>query len=127
MKDTEGFMLVYSVTDPESFKKIQEVESKVKIMKSSVAKEVPMILIANKIDLPRKISTEEGEELAKRFNCPYIETSAKTRHNIDQAFEKIVCEVRRIRGESNKENNKGAAKAGDKGSGKPAKKGCRQQ
>ena len=46
-----------------------------------------VILLANKIDLQdRKISKEEGEALAKEFNCPYFETSAKTGENIDEAF-----------------------------------------
>jgi GTPase KRas len=37
----------------------------------------------------------EGENLAKNFNCKFIETSAKSRINVDKAFYDIVREIRR--------------------------------
>lgn len=37
----------------------------------------------------------DGEELARRFGCSYIETSAKSRINVDNAFYNIVREIRR--------------------------------
>lgn len=37
----------------------------------------------------------EGEELARQFGCAFIETSAKSRINVDNAFFNIVREIRR--------------------------------
>ncbi len=37
----------------------------------------------------------EGQDLAKQFNCRFIETSAKSRINVDNAFYDIVREIRR--------------------------------
>ena len=37
----------------------------------------------------------EGEQLAKNFGCKFIETSAKSRINVDMAFYDIVREIRR--------------------------------
>lgn len=37
----------------------------------------------------------EGQDLAKQFNCCFIETSAKSRINVDNAFYDIVREIRR--------------------------------
>lgn len=37
----------------------------------------------------------EGEALAKAMSCKFIETSAKTRTNVDNAFFDIVREIRR--------------------------------
>ena len=34
-------------------------------------------------------------ELARSFGCKYIETSAKTRTNVDEAFYELVREIRR--------------------------------
>ena len=34
----------------------------------------------------RKVSTEEGEELAKELGMPFIETSAKAADNVSEAF-----------------------------------------
>jgi hypothetical protein len=37
----------------------------------------------------------EGRDLAKHFNCKFIETSAKQRINVDEAFSTLVREIRR--------------------------------
>lgn len=37
----------------------------------------------------------EGRDLAKHFNCKFIETSAKQRINVDEAFTNLVREIRR--------------------------------
>jgi GTPase KRas protein len=60
--------------------------------------EVPLVLVGNKIDLPdsRVVSTEEGQELAKKLNCPFLEASAKQRVNVDESFYQVVREIRRI-------------------------------
>jgi len=41
------------------------------------------------------LSHTEGEALAKSFGCKFIETSAKSRINVDRAFYDIVREIRR--------------------------------
>jgi len=56
-----------------------------------------MILVANKVDLVhlRKISEEEGQELAAELQIPYIETSAKVPPiNVDAAFHELVRAIR---------------------------------
>lgn len=46
----------------------------------------------------------EGRDLALHFGCRFIETSAKSRINVDQAFYDLVREIRRY----NKEQAGGA-------------------
>lgn len=60
--------------------------------------EVPVVLVGNKIDLEdsREVSTDEGTQLAKKLNCPFIEASAKARINVDEGFYQVVREIRRI-------------------------------
>lgn len=50
--------------------------------------DVQKILIANKIDLPseRKVSTEQGQQLAKKYHIPFLECSAKDGTNIEEIF-----------------------------------------
>jgi Ras-related protein M-Ras len=60
-------------------------------------KSYPMILVANKVDLVnlRKVSEEEGRELAAELQIPYIETSAKVPPvNVDIAFHELVRVIR---------------------------------
>ena len=56
-----------------------------------------MVVVANKADLEheRQVGTHEGQALAKHFGCPFIETSAKQRMNVDEAFHNLVREIRR--------------------------------
>ncbi|KAK2819618.1 hypothetical protein Q7C36_021264 [Tachysurus vachellii] len=54
---------------------------------------VPMVLIANKVDLVhlRKITSDQGKEMAMKHSITYIETSAKDPPmNVDKAFHELV-------------------------------------
>jgi GTPase KRas protein len=42
-----------------------------------------------------RIPKLEGKELAKLFGCKFVETSAKQRTNVDEAFYNLVREIRR--------------------------------
>jgi Ras-related protein Ral-A len=50
------------------------------------AEDVPLILIGNKSDLQssRNVRLETAVDKANKWNKPYIETSAKTRENVDK-------------------------------------------
>jgi GTPase KRas len=49
----------------------------------------------------------EGRDLAKHFGCKFIETSAKQRINVDEAFTNLVREIRKY----NKEQATGRSAA----------------
>lgn len=55
---------------------------------------IPAILVGNKIDLAdnRQVTFNQAEERALSWSIRYIETSAKTKHNVDKVF----CELMRI-------------------------------
>ena len=48
----------------------------------------------------RRCPSTEGKELAKSFNCKHLETSAKQKVNVDEAFHELVREIRRNSKES---------------------------
>ena len=53
-------------------------------------------VVGNKIDLPRKeVENKVAQGYAKNHRMPYIETSAKTRQGVDDAFYTLVREIRR--------------------------------
>lgn len=62
------------------------------ILRVKNTENVPLILVGNKSDLDhkRQISREEAERKAQSWNCPYLETSARTRDNVDRVRQRIV-------------------------------------
>jgi GTPase KRas protein len=101
MKRGEGFLLVYSVTSKGSFEELAERREQILHVKGAVDdRDVPIVLIGNKTDInyEREVSTEEGRKLAAEWHCPFLETSAKTADNVDEAFYALVREVRRTTG-----------------------------
>ena len=48
--------------------------------------DIPFILIGNKCDLTdkRQVKQEDAQGLANEWKVPYVETSAKTRENVDR-------------------------------------------
>ena len=57
---------------------------------------LPWVLIGNKCDLvdQRDVTTEEGIQLAKQYNAPFFETSAKDGTNVYEAVEALVRKMR---------------------------------
>jgi len=58
------------------------------ILRVKNAEDVPLILIGNKSDLEdrRSVRREEAADKATKWGKPYIETSAKTRENVDKVI-----------------------------------------
>jgi GTPase SAR1 family protein len=48
----------------------------------------------------RVVSTHEAQQLADHHNLKYIETSAKTGHNVDMMFEMMASEIMNKIGEN---------------------------
>lgn len=95
MRCGEGFIICYSICDRHSFQ--EALEYRKLIARVRLTEEIPLVLVANKLDLQsqRKVSTEEGRNLAMQFGCPFYETSAALRCNVDESFFTLVREIRR--------------------------------
>lgn len=55
-----------------------------------------MLLVGNKVDVPeeeRRITTKQGQDLARDLGLSFFETSARDHLNIDAAFRTLVVEV----------------------------------
>jgi len=53
------------------------------------------ILQCDIADTQREVQHGEGEFLARSFGCPFFETSAKLRINIDNAFHELVRQIKK--------------------------------
>lgn len=54
--------------------------------------DVIIVLVGNKTDLndKREVTTQQGEEEAKKNNLMFVETSAKLGHNVKNLFKRIA-------------------------------------
>ena len=88
-KGAHGIILLYDVTSRKTF---ENVANWVTQIKEEVSDKVNIILVGNKIDdeKNRKVSTKEGEEIAKEYGLSFFETSAKSGINIDTTFNELV-------------------------------------
>ena len=84
----EGFFIVYSITQRQSFESLKNLKKKIFQVKEE--KDSPVVIVGNKCDLEadREVLTQEGKEFAKSFYttgraAPFLEASAKERINID--------------------------------------------
>ena len=79
-----GIILVYDTTQEITFNNIT---NWLKQIDSHASEDVSRVLVANKIDLPNRIVSEEmGKQLAQEYGLTYFETSAMTGHNINELF-----------------------------------------
>lgn len=56
-----------------------------------------MVLVGNKCDLQQSwaVNMSQAREIARQYGVPFVETSAKTRMGVDDAFYTLVSRVRR--------------------------------
>jgi small GTP-binding protein len=78
--------MVYDVTDPDSFKDLGRWRQEL----IEVVPNQPLVVVGNKIDLPRVQPAEEGRAYADSIGAPYLETSAATGEGVDALFETIA-------------------------------------
>ncbi|MFS7983906.1 putative small GTP-binding protein [Helianthus anomalus] len=84
-----GALLVYDITRRETF---NHLASWLEDARQHANANMTIMLIGNKCDLAhrRAVSTEEGEQFAKEHGLIFMEASAKTAQNVEEAFIKTT-------------------------------------
>ncbi|KAM4571906.1 ras-related protein Rap-1b isoform 1-T1 [Fundulus diaphanus] len=118
MKNGQGFALVYSITAQSTFNDLQDLREQILRVKDTEDEQtrhtrrkreeyghtspecfnVPMILVGNKCDLEdeRVVGKEQGQNLARQWNnCAFLETSAKSKINVNEIFYDLVRQINR--------------------------------
>lgn len=82
---SNGAILVYDITDKESF---QKVKNWVKELKKMLGSDICLVIAGNKFDLERErnVSSNEAEEYAKQVGATHFNTSAKLNQNVEEVF-----------------------------------------
>ncbi|XP_017684060.1 PREDICTED: ras-related protein Rab-17 isoform X2 [Lepidothrix coronata] len=94
-RNAHAALLVYDIAKKETLKKaklwLEELEKKF------LPDEIVIALVGNKTDLAaeREVTTEEGAEFARTNGLLFMETSAKSNHQVNDIFMAIVQELLR--------------------------------
>jgi len=88
-----GALLVYDVT---LFSSFENIPRWLKELRDHANRDIVLVLVGNKIDMlndkiaNREVSEEAAKRLAEEYDLPWLETSAKTGKNVEEAFAKVI-------------------------------------
>ncbi|KMT00792.1 hypothetical protein BVRB_9g220710 isoform B [Beta vulgaris subsp. vulgaris] len=91
-RNATAALLVYDISNMDSFVRAKKLVQELQRQDSRIP---VMSLVGNKVDLEaeREVTTEEAENLSEENGLFFIETSAKTSHNINELFHEIAKRV----------------------------------
>ena len=91
LRGSDGVVLAFGLDDRKSFGSVGRWSQAV--ADATDASKTPIVLVANKADLPAEHQTvgyDEGEALAEQLGAPFYATSARTGQNVDLAIMRLV-------------------------------------
>ena len=92
-RGAHGIIVVFDVTDMESFNNVKQWLHEIDRYASEG---VNKLLVGNKCDLEgqRSVTTEQAREFAESLGIEYLETSAKDRVNVEEAFTTMASQIK---------------------------------
>ena len=93
IRNANGVLLVYDITKMATYETLEYWFKQIKNVLE--IKDTPIVLIGNKIDLKdsREVLYEKGEEFAKDHGIKFFECSAKSKINVDEAFNCLINDI----------------------------------
>jgi len=87
-------MLVYDITNERSF---DNIKNWIRNIEEHAAADVEKMVLGNKCDMndKRQVAKERGEQLAVEYNVKFMETSAKTSINVEEAFISLASDIKK--------------------------------
>jgi len=88
-RDANGALLVYDITDRESFNKVR---NWVKELRKIVGENITLVIAGNKVDMERarQVDAQEAIDYAKSVNAEHLLCSAKTGKGVEETFLQVV-------------------------------------
>ncbi|XP_057968991.1 ras-related protein RIC1 isoform X1 [Malania oleifera] len=92
-RGAHGIIVVYDVTDQESFNNVKQWLNEIDRYASE---NVNKLLVGNKCDLTanKVVSYETAKAFADEIGIPFLETSAKSSTNVEEAFMTMAAEIK---------------------------------
>lgn len=94
MKQGQGFLLVFSITNMNSFYELAELREQIIRIKED--EDIPLVVVGNKSDMEddRAVPRARAFQLAQSWGQkPYFETSARRRTNVDEVFLNLCRQI----------------------------------
>ena len=93
-KGTNGIILMYDITDKNSFEHIRNWMEQILQFEEKENKSIIKVLVGNNCHDPARVVTEEdGQNLAKEYDMGFFEASPKTNQNVQEVFNYLVKEI----------------------------------
>ena len=96
VRDGDAFMFVYSISSYDSYRSLSE---RLRHIYTIHDQEVPILVFGNKIDRgeeKRAVSKDDAEQYAKDHKALFLEGSAKTGENVEEAFRDLLRRTREL-------------------------------
>ncbi|XP_077340191.1 ras-like protein family member 11A [Lithobates pipiens] len=109
IQSSEGFLLVYSVTDLRSYEYIRHLHQHIRKVHSD--SKIPIIIVANKGDLlhVRQVPSDSGIQLANELGCSFVEISTSENcQDVCDVFHHLCKEIGKHQSSSTAEKRKGS-------------------
>ncbi|KAI5131073.1 Ras-Related Protein Rab-8B [Manis pentadactyla] len=103
-----GIMLVYDITNEKSF---DNIKNWIRNIEEHASSDVERMILGNKCDMndKRQVSKERGEKLAIDYGIKFLETSAKSSTNVEEAFFILARDIMtKLNRKMNDSNSSGA-------------------
>ena len=100
--ESQGFILVYSVTYRPSFEALDVLYQSMRRIKQG---NPIFILVGTKCDRTqeREVSKADGAALARQYGCDFIEASAMTTQNVERLFINLIRSLRQTHDTTSKQ------------------------
>jgi len=125
-RGAHGIIMVYDVTNYESFEHVEEWLNEVN---RHASESTLKLLVGNKADLAddKKVSTDEAKAFADNLSISFLETSAKNATNVEAAFltmAKQLIEAKELQGNNSTKPGGGQGIIVSGGDDRKSGKGC---
>ncbi|EED77569.1 predicted protein, partial [Postia placenta Mad-698-R] len=94
LRNGRGFLLV--LIEESSLREIDSIRQQIYQIKGT-DRDIPIVIVGTKLDLnnEREVSRAKIQELARQWNLPFYETSAKRNWHVEDVFQDLVRQMRK--------------------------------